>query len=166
VTLWLCHRSKHSLLYKDALSILLNSLPTTRLLATARLNTVVSLSDECIMQNVKNVCHLCRLSCVCGITVTPPLKSCYMMHVLVKVKVNQSHYRPEVLREFLEVKVPRLRDNGPGWWWGCQSYAPATLYPQEIFLVLISVRGWVDPCAIVWSEGLCQWKIPMTPSGI
>jgi len=33
-----------------------------------------------------------------------------------KVTVNQSHYRPEGPKGVQEVKVPRLRDNGPGWW--------------------------------------------------
>jgi len=44
------------------------------------------------------------------------------MHVCIKVKKasfgtdSLSHYRPEVPRGFQGVKVPRLRDSGPGRW--------------------------------------------------
>jgi hypothetical protein len=36
--------------------------------------------------------------------------------------------------------------------------------PPGRFLALISVRGWVDPRAIMWLQGLGQSKYPMTSS--
>jgi len=43
--------------------------------------------------------------------------------------------------------------------YGCQPCPPSICTPQEKFVILISVSGWVDPLS-------CQWKIPVTPSEI
>ena len=81
-------------------------------------------------------------------------------------KVNQSHYWPEVPRGFQEVKSSQITWQWPRMVVSLSALRTGHFCPQEILLVLISVRGWVDPRATVRSEGLCQWKIPMTPAGI
>jgi hypothetical protein len=90
--------------------------------------------------------------------------------VKVKVKVKQSHYRPG--QALMRVpgswgsQISRKLAHGGGKVVGHTHRPPLPPPPQELFLVLISVRSWVNPRPIVRPEGLCQWEIPATPSGI
>ena len=86
-----------------------------------------------------------------------PCRSCVSVNLgnglLNSIAVKQSHHRPRVAQ-----RVPES--------WGSQilwqrhrivvrlsALSTGRLYPQEMLLVLISVRSWVDPRATVRSEG-------------
>jgi hypothetical protein len=58
-----------------------------------------------------------------------------------------------------DVDVPTFStQSAHRWRWDCHPYAPAAVYPQGRFLVLISVRGWAEPRAIMRLEWLGKLK--------
>jgi hypothetical protein len=72
----------------------------------------------------------------------------------VAQRVPGGFRRPD-FHDIRHVKVVRLSASRTG-----------RLYPQEMFLVLIFTRAWVDPRAAVRSEGNMSLKHPVTPPAI
>jgi hypothetical protein len=51
-------------------------------------------------------------------------------------------------------------------WQGCQPYAPAAFTPRKYSWYSFLLEAESTSGLLVQPEGLCQWKILMTPSGI
>jgi hypothetical protein len=82
-------------------------------------------------------------------------------------KISLSHYKPgQTQLDSRSLRLPEFLENRHMKIVRLSALRTGRLYPQKRFLVLISVRGWVDPRAIGRPEGLSHWKIPVTPSGI
>ena len=91
----------------------------------------------------------------------PTLRYCVCV-----VKVKESRNRPGVAQ-----RVPGGLGSRISWHSAREGGEVVSLthrppLPPLMFLVLIFTRGWVDPRAMVWSEGNMSLKSPVTPPGI
>ena len=127
---------------------------------------IVIFVNRCLRLDVftceQNFTHLSNSVILNWAVVTTYIRMFYM-----KVKWSNSCWCPDRPWRFQEVDAAIFEDSRHMKVVRLSVPRSRLLYtPQKIFPVLISVRGWVDPRTIARQEGLWQWKIPVTPSGM
>jgi hypothetical protein len=141
----------------------------------------------CNPLKVKSACYLLHAAFLLGLFFDPEdgdvmflwniswLSTCYME--LYSRTLQNHHYenhksyknprnRPWRPIGLWNIEASTFSKHSAHRWWWRQPYVSTALYLPRRFLVLISVRGWVDPRAIMWLEGLGQLKNPVTSLGI
>ena len=103
-----------------------------------------------------------QLTVPTGELILPTLKGCIFdlsidYQMKCKIIPVQASPDPEGSRS---LRLPDFETVCKWKWSGCQPYVPAAITPKEIFLVFISVRGWVDNRVSEMPEVSCQWKLP------
>jgi hypothetical protein len=66
----------------------------------------------------------------------------------------------------MSLRLPDFKTTGTWRWQGCQPYALAALTPRKYSWYSFLLEAASTPEPLVRPEGLRQWKIPVTPSGI
>jgi hypothetical protein len=88
-------------------------------------------------------------------------------YINTMLKVKDSRNRPGVAQRVQGGLGSQISMTfGTRRWWGPHPQAPAKFTPQEMYLILIFTRGWVDPRTMVRSEGNMSLKNPVTPQRI